>query len=436
MRYSHRDVVFCVFASVLVGVGALPTLNAQCVSADPQMHRPAFIQAMSSPFVFRPLDKTIHPVKGTDGLIHLSYAVQVTNTTTETGLNFRVVPVDPDKNFNVTGHNFVETDEGKNITGLIKRFGVSATTAPEDELEPDDVPLSNEQYVSGLLKGESGLMLFDLTYTSLTDVPSHLAHKLTVDLNEHGILHHTAITVPVPIDCAPAVVLQSPLAGSGWFDVNGCCAIINGHRSAILHVNGGLFPSEQFAVDWVRIDEKGECCNGDPLKLESWKYFGVPIYAAASGTVVRVLARDLPDQPPLHPTGVTLETLAGNGIAEDIGGGRFILYAHFKQGSLPSSIVEGSHITAGQEIGLLGNSGNSGAPHLHFQVMDAPSDLVANGLPFVLDSLNVEGRIIGLEGPVVDEYLQGKPVHLDTSDNGPQWDRMPISSTVYGFNKR
>ncbi len=39
--------------------------------------------------MFRPLDQVIHAVKGTDGLIHLSYAVQVTNATAENGTKFR-----------------------------------------------------------------------------------------------------------------------------------------------------------------------------------------------------------------------------------------------------------------------------------------------------------------------------------------------------------
>lgn len=349
------------------------------------------------------------------------------------GHDFKATPVDPDKNFSPTGKNFVETDEGKNITGLIQRFSVPDFPGDDDEWEPDYVPLGKQKYVDALLKGESGLMLFDVTYRDPADVPSSLAHKLTVDLPEHGTNIHRATTLSVPVDCNPPIVIQPPLRGRGWFDVNGCCKIINGHRHAVLHVNGGLFPSEQFAVDWVQIDEDGKCCDGDPLQLHSWKFFGVPIYAVASGTVVRVLARDLPDQPPLHPTGVTLETLAGNAIIEDIGGGHFALYAHFEKGSIPRSIVEGSHITAGQIIGRLGNSGNSGAPHLHFQLSDTPSDVVGNGLPFVFDSLTVEGKIIGIEGPVVDEYLKGSAVHLDTSGNGAQHERMPISSTVYGL---
>ena len=35
------------------------------------------------------------------------------------------------------------------------------------------------------------------------------------------------------------------------------------------------------------------------------------------------------------------------------------------------------------------NSGNSTEPHLHFQIMDRPSTLAANGLPYAFDHCEV-----------------------------------------------
>jgi hypothetical protein len=432
VRSVHRRVFCGVSALVLLGTASF--VSAQCDLDKRPGRRQELVKIMNSPFVFRPLDYTIHAVKGTDGLIHLAYVAQVTNGTAENGTKFRAEPVDPDHGFAPTGHNFVKLDEGQNITGLIRRFAAPvAAGGLDDQLDPDALPIENQLFSRGLLKGESGVMYFDVTYSDPDDVPKRIAHRLTVDLDENGTLHHTAITLPVEVDCTQPVVLHSPLEGAGWFDTNGCCAIVNAHRFFVLHLNGGLFPPQQFAVDWMRLNRKGECCTGDPLKLESWPFFGVPIHAAASGTVVKVLGRDLPDQVPLHPIGMNYDNIAGNGIIEDIGHGRFIMYAHLKKGSLAAGITVGTHIRVGEQIGLLGNSGNSGAPHLHFQVMDAPSELLANGLPFVIDDLTVEGRVTGEEGDVVDAYLHGKPVHLDTSENGPQTERMPISSTVYAF---
>ena len=44
-------------------------------------------------------------------------------------------------------------------------------------------------------------------------------------------------------------------------------------------------------------------------------------------------------------------------------------------------------------LGLLGNSGNTDTPHLHFHVMDGPSPLLSNGLPYVFTSFTGQGRI-------------------------------------------
>lgn len=46
----------------------------------------------------------------------------------------------------------------------------------------------------------------------------------------------------------------------------------------------------------------------------------------------------------------------------------------------------GDKVRRGQVLGLVGNSGNSTEPHLHFHLADANSPLGAEGLPYVLDS--------------------------------------------------
>ena len=56
----------------------------------------------------------------------------------------------------------------------------------------------------------------------------------------------------------------------------------------------------------------------------------------------------------------------------------------------------GDQVVAGQVLGLVGNTGNSSEPHLHFHVTDArggPSNLGADGLPYVFDPFRLEGRV-------------------------------------------
>lgn len=66
----------------------------------------------------------------------------------------------------------------------------------------------------------------------------------------------------------------------------------------------------------------------------------------------------------------------------DLGDGRFALYAHFKPGSV--RVQPGQRVSRGQVLGLVGTSGNSSEPHLHFHVMDGPSPLASSGVPYLI----------------------------------------------------
>jgi len=57
-------------------------------------------------------------------------------------------------------------------------------------------------------------------------------------------------------------------------------------------------------------------------------------------------------------------------------------YAFFAHGRTGSILVKaGDKVTSGQQLAEVGHSGNSTAPHLHFQLMDGPSLMSAEGLP-------------------------------------------------------
>jgi murein DD-endopeptidase MepM/ murein hydrolase activator NlpD len=77
----------------------------------------------------------------------------------------------------------------------------------------------------------------------------------------------------------------------------------------------------------------------------------------------------------------------------DLGGGNFAMYAHLHRGSV--RVAAGDRVTRGQVIGLVGNSGNSIAPHLHFQVMDGPESITSNGLPYAIDRYRVTASTPG-----------------------------------------
>ena len=164
--------------------------------------------------------------------------------------------------------------------------------------------------------------------------------------------------------------------------------------------------------------------------MTSWWGYGAPILAAATGVVVES-EDDMPDQMPVSTITPVPGREPGNHVVEDIGGGRYILYAHMKPGSIPSWVRKGARLTAGVLIGRLGSSGNSGVPHLHFQVMDSPSFADSTGLPFVFDTQLLAGTIAE---SAVSDFGQGAPVTIDRTEAGVRRNQMSARDGVFGYN--
>ncbi len=84
---------------------------------------------------------------------------------------------------------------------------------------------------------------------------------------------------------------------------------------------------------------------------------GTPIHAAAAGTVILV-----------KPTGYN----GGYGkyVAIEHDGGIQTLYAHMSQ----TKVDVGDVVTQGQTIGLVGSTGKSTGPHVHYEVRGAPNN--------------------------------------------------------------
>jgi len=99
--------------------------------------------------------------------------------------------------------------------------------------------------------------------------------------------------------------------------------------------------------------------------------------------------------PGKFPKNLPVDEADGNHVILDLGDGNYALYAHMKPGSV--RVHAGETVTPGRVVGLVGNSGNTIAPHLHFQLMDRPSSLGANGLPYEINSFEVIGKTPGTE---------------------------------------
>jgi murein DD-endopeptidase MepM/ murein hydrolase activator NlpD len=197
-------------------------------------------------------------------------------------------------------------------------------------------------------------------------------------------------------------------------------------------VNGRAETAEGFAVDLLQLRKDGRVYSGPVNQLSSYAYYGANVYSAASGKVVEVV-RDMPDEVPgSTPTHITVVTAAGNHVIVKMADKRYAMYAHLVPNSV--TVQVGDWVETGQVLGKLGNSGSTSAPHLHFQVMDAPSSSDAHGLPFVFDQM---GRRFVNSGSLNDEGAQtigGEPLTLVLAPNpGQLQDVMPLTFDLLDF---
>ena len=370
------------------------------------------------PLTWHVVGSGIYPVKGSDGLIHVAYALQVTNSWSLTATIKSVEVVDPARGNQVSGNNRVLDIKNEEVTGQVKLFTLPGT-------------MNKESYSYQIPSGQSGVMFFDVTYDDISQVPKAIAHRIMVTTPPTPVgTVHTTVGHSIPIG-HEAMVISPPVKGSGWVNGNGCCLEVGPHRFVTNPMNGTLDPSETFAIDWVQVDAHGLAYRTDGKTPEDWICYGAEILAVAPGTVVEVV-RDLPNVTPgKNPEGLRVAQIAGNRVIIDMGSGHYAMYAHLAPGSVQLHV--GDYVRQGQKLGLLGNTGNSSAPHLHFQVMDRPSSLDDTSLPFVFDHMNLQGRV-SLDLKALDENTDKKiAIPMATNEAKPLTRAMPLSRDVVGF---
>lgn len=158
-------------------------------------------------------------------------------------------------------------------------------------------------------------------------------------------------------------------------------------------VEGQVYTSEKFAFDSNQSDSTmADTYSGDPKKNESYFIYGDTIYAVASGMVVHLQDGRAENQGNSHNVPLNkADDYCGNYLILDIGGGAWASFAHIKPGSF--LVSEGDQITEGQPIALVGNSGNSTEPHLHFQLQNTIDYFFSGGLPFAFKKFTKVGQV-------------------------------------------
>jgi len=171
--------------------------------------------------------------------------------------------------------------------------------------------------------------------------------------------------------------------------------------------------SQEFAFDAVGAAQKGIDFTGistpNPKTLSDFGIWGREVYAVGDGTVVetgdkfpeKLMSDPAVYEKPGYATKLVRDlsgkigftnAVAGNYIVIDHHNGEFSTYCHLKEGSL--RVKEGDRVKKGAVIAQVGNTGNSGAPHLHFQIMDGKSFTKSNGLPVMFENLKTDAIIV------------------------------------------
>ena len=237
--------------------------------------------------------------------------------------------------------------------------------------------------------GMLGVVYMWVTLDKLEDVPAKIRHRIVMKIGDYP----EAITlegVPITVNRNPVVVISPPLRGENWLAANGP-SNTSIHRRALNPLNGRAYVSQRYAIDWAQLYPDGKIYHGDPKDNRNYRAYGAEIHAVADGVITATkdgIQQNIPNEKPVVP--ITLETAGGNHVIMQIGDGLFAFYAHMQPGSLRVKV--GDKVRRGDVLGLLGNSGNSSGPHLHFHLCNASSELACEGLPYAFASYELLGN--------------------------------------------
>jgi hypothetical protein len=245
--------------------------------------------------------------------------------------------------------------------------------------------------------------------TSPDAVPDTLVHRLTLNRSASGLppVTITGGEVTVRKDVKP-VVIGSPLKGPGWVVMETTLPTTH-HFLMPVTINGVTTVDQRFAQDWFYIDPvTGSAAAGNATLAKNFLGYGKELLAVADGTVVEV--RDgVPDNEIIyHKIPFAFETGTGNNVIIDIGNNKYACYCHIIPGSF--KVKKGDKVKEGDVIALLGNTGQSDIPHLHFEVVTGkPTIIGGEGYPFVFreydqiaDQINETEMSIKGSGPRYD----------------------------------
>jgi hypothetical protein len=293
-------------------------------------------------------------------------------------------------------------------------------------LRPGVPPNSPDKRVLG--GGFHAVLMLQLRFEGAAPVPMQLSHRLTwsATIPNAAPVVQTVEAARLTIPADRPLVIDPPLRGGDWLAGNGP-SNDSDHRRALLVVNGTPRIAQRLAIDWIKLGPGGRLAHDNRSLNENWFAYKEEVLAVADGTVVAV-KDGIPENEPLtekRAVPITIETITGNYVVLDIGRGRYATFAHLIPKSLRVSV--GAKVRRGQVLGLLGNSGNSDAPHLHFQITDGPSPLGSEGVPYIFESMQFRGTV-----PSLDKLIEDDP-WIPSSGTVVRTREIPLDNAVVRF---
>ncbi|HEY4612009.1 MAG TPA: M23 family metallopeptidase [Bacteroidota bacterium] len=171
------------------------------------------------------------------------------------------------------------------------------------------------------------------------------------------------------------------------------------------HVTHRWVNHQEFGYDFIKMDGEGEVYKGSPTRMQDYYSYDQEIIAPADGVIFST-RNDGNDAPLLNDAllkpGEFMQKIQayrdsllgaggynemfGNHIVIDHGTGEYSILVHVKKGSI--RVKKGDRVKQGDILGLVGNSGLSNVPHLHYELVSNPDRMVGRGLPLRLSNLN------------------------------------------------
>lgn len=353
-RKSYRGYIVLIFTVFSLAVMITVIAGSFAAAAPKEETTPLLLSVQDAPI----------PFNGSDSSTHLVYELLLTNFS--------------------SGDATLEKVE---IVG----DGAVIQTLEAAEIATRLQPVGTREPVGTLPKSAQALLFLHVILQEGKHAPKQLEHRVTARFAAAPPGHQeiTATGGVVAVDHRPVAVIGPPLHGTGYVSADSCCDAVR-HTRATLPINGRFWVSQRYAVDWEQVNEQGRIYRGPRERLDSYNIFGKEAIAVADATVASTTDGAPEGTPGQYPTAIDPAAADGNAIILDLGQHRYAMYAHLQPGSI--KVHQGDKVKTGQVLGLVGNTGNSLVPHLHFQLMDQPSSLPANGLPYEIDNFEVTAK--------------------------------------------